>query len=264
MSTEADPIIQAALEMAKKKQSPDHLKKMEIRRTYEETLGKLSEALSNRSYCAKCEYPVVGGRCINCENEQIAAAALEKKYAEALGGQKAWREYTSVGFEVTEHNRAAFKACQDFDPALHNLYIYGPVGAGKSRLAAIAKRRWVLHDLPTKTLSLDDFYLELRANIKNAREQKAMLDSVIRSPILGIEDVGVESSSEFSTTTMWAVIDGRYKAQRNGLVITSNLSPEDLALRMKNARVSSRLVEMCGKGRFVFNLKGQWDWRTRC
>ena len=65
-------------------------------------------------------------------------------------------------------------------------------------------------------------------------------------PLLIIDDLGIERSTEYAKEQVYAVIDERYKANLP-LIITTNLTigeirnPENVA----DARIYSRVLEMC-------------------
>lgn len=207
-------------------------------------------------YCDKCDYPKRIDGCA-CADLKAQMDQLEEKYCKEMGGAKAWREYTIKAFKPTSGNLSALQAARNFRPKTDNLFFCGPPGVGKSHLAAIAKRTAVLNNVLVTTVSLDDVYMELRMALRDAVAQKEILTRLVNIPILGLEDVGVEKDTEFSTNFFFQVVDGRYRAQRNGLVITSNYSVDHLAAKTSNKRVTSRLYEMCK----IFDLTGERDWR---
>ena len=97
------------------------------------------------------------------------------------------------------------------------LLLWGSVGTGKSFIAAC---------------------------IANALlEQSA---SFSHYPLLIIDDLGIERSTEYALEQVYAVIDERYKA---GLpvIITTNLTMEELRrpADVAHARIYSRVLEMC-------------------
>jgi DNA replication protein DnaC len=223
-------------------------------------LRKLGQPLPDGDYCSKCGYPKrtdIGCECAVIERER---QELEREAVKAIGGAQAWYDFTEEGFIETEYNRAALAAARGFHPGQHNMYLHsGMTGTGKSRLAAIAKRRWINKRVGCITLSMDELYLELREHNKSARDQRTVFDRLIKSPLLGIEDLGVEKDSEFAINALFRVIDSRKNDRRNGLIITSNFDPDFLGAKHGNKRVASRLFELC-RGN-IFNLAGEKDWR---
>jgi DNA replication protein DnaC len=220
-------------------------------------IRELGRPLADGDYCAVCTYPKLTDLGCECEAQKRRVRELELQHIEAVGGERAWRTYTIEGFQRTEFNAQAFDAAVAFQPGRQSIMFHGPYGSGKSRMAAIAKRPWILKGVPTKTIVLDEFYVEVRSHLKSVRDQKALIDFVINVPILGIEDLGAEKDSEWTTNTLFQIIDGRYKKGKTGLIVTSNFNPDHIAAKQGNQRVASRLREMCK----IFSLAGEKDWR---
>jgi DNA replication protein DnaC len=240
----------------------------------ERLLAGLRERLKDVEYCPKCQYPLrltVDKKCQVCSTREKKhardMAELEASYVKALGGQRPWVEFTEQGFVETRFNREALAACRSFDPKTDNLFIHSKTpGTGKSRLATIAKRRWLLGaGVAVVTVKLQEIYTERKVFIKEAEKDRELMSRYIKAPILGIEDVGTDGKeSEFTVQTNYMLIEGRISDMRNGLVITSNCSLDELEARWRPfdapGRVASRLRQLT-KGK-VFNLAGERDWRS--
>ena len=210
--------------------------------------------------CKKCgEGLWSDGECRNCEEFRRQKAERELKMIEQMGSERAFRLYTLAKYKTTPANKMVLECCKDFNHMRDNIFLYGPSGRGKSHLAAIAKVRMIGKGVLVMTKTMDEILSSLREAIRSASAQGELIAMLIRVPVLNIEDLGAEKITEFSLNTLYQIVDGRYKAVRNGLIITSNLSLEWIAAEHTNERVTSRLSEMCKSK--VFDMKDELDWR---
>ena len=92
---------------------------------------------------------------------------------------------------------------------------------------------------------------------QDAGEERKIIERFVRMPLLLIDDLGTEKLTDSLYSLLHEIIDGRYDRDGGGLIVTSNLSLDDLAEKMGDDRISSRLSEMCQ----VFSLEGEKDHR---
>lgn len=198
--------------------------------------------------------------------EEASARAQEQKRSRdlgalCLGGYRAADQYRAERFEVSAPTSAAYEAASTFDARQGNLYLFGPCGSGKSHLAIVAARRSFARpgvDWPNRVRSLTPMALSrgLRACPDAAREEEYLRD-LIRREALVLEDLGVGKDTDFSVATLYELINGRYQNNPTGLVVTSNLALGELAEKLGDDRVASRLAQMCR----VVSLRGVPDRR---
>lgn len=128
-------------------------------------------------------------------------------------------------------------------PANQGLYIWGPVGTGKTYFSAAMVRCYLCQGKKVRFISLKDLLLDLRESFRTDKTERQILRPFLRADLLVLDDVGMIKTggieSNFSQDTMQTIIDGRLQ---NDLptVITSNLSPENLATAF-GERIGSRL-----------------------
>ena len=208
--------------------------------------------------CPKCSYPLAHGRaCQNCLQVEAEKSAQEnrarRRTIDALGGERAYESYTEERFIKTEVNAAALAACITFDPERDNLFIFGPTGSGKNHLAAIAVRRFK----PGGFLQMPALSLSMRM-AEDAGNEKAIMDHWKTVAPLILDELGASKDTAFTLDLLYAVVNDRYRRNRNGLIVTSNLSLSDLATKLGEDRIPSRLADISK----VFSLVGERDWRV--
>lgn len=200
--------------------------------------------------------------------QQEAQTAINTRIsaAYALGGYRALDTYRMDKLKTTDDNREAIAAADTFDPSKDNLYLYGPVGCGKSHIAVAGVYQWYsmakIETIPSigngvKTVKPTALGREIRS-AGSAERETEIIERLRESKILIIDDLGVEKDSEFMVNILYEIIDWRYMNMPGGLIVTSNLSLGSLSKKLGDDRIPSRLREMC-KG---FNLKGEKDYRV--
>ena len=179
----------------------------------------------------------------------------------SLGGFRAADDFRAERFTPNERTAAAFEAVQAFNRDTENLYLHGPTGTGKSHLAAVAARKSFTESNwseAVRTVTPMEISREMRSCADAAHETEIIRGHINRR-VLVIEDIGVAKDTEFLQSVMYEIINGRYQDEvRGGLIVTSNLSLTDLARKLGDDRVPSRLAQMCR----VFSLVGVPDHRV--
>ena len=134
--------------------------------------------------------------------------------------------------------------------------LWGPCGTGKSHLAAILGRENANYDGMVIFSEPAPLLRSLRG--LSVEEERARIDELVKVPVLILDDLGIEKDTEFAISTISEIVSHRLKADRNGLVVTSNLSLDALAAKLNDDRLTSRLAGMCQ----VIELKGA-DYRLQ-
>lgn len=125
------------------------------------------------------------------------------------------------------------------------LILVGPAGTGKTHLAA-AISNYLVKDLYVPVCfwnyseALDSIRRSFRDNSGSAED---IIQKMIDSPLLVLDDLGKEKRSEWSDEQMYRIINNRY-IDRKPIVITSNFDLEHL-LDMLDRSVISRLFGTC-------------------
>jgi DNA replication protein DnaC len=202
--------------------------------------------------CPTCSYPLYSNGCSNCRDE---AAKVRKTGILALGGIRAFEDFTVEAFKPSPLQRPALEAAKAFDPLKDNLYLCGPVGAGKSHLAAIAARRF-LGKTSIRTMTPFEISRQVRG-AGSGRDEIDVVRGIAESKILIIDDMGTAKDTEFLVGLLYEIINHRYLNHRGGLIVTSNLKPSELGEKMGDDRIVSRLIQLCK----IILLAGERDHR---
>ena len=123
------------------------------------------------------------------------------------------------------------------------LLFFGPVGTGKTFYAACIANVLLDKGYPVLMLDFDRIRNTLQSSFDGRQEY---LDSFHRCPLLILDDLGMESKSEYMQEIVFSVVDARYKAGLP-LIVTTNLTSEQLKnpKDITQQRIYSRILEMC-------------------
>jgi DNA replication protein DnaC len=180
-----------------------------------------------------------------------------------LGGEKPYREFTFERFKVTPGNRLAYERAFHFDPATENLYLWGPCGVGKTHLAYAVARRCIEETLAVTLVRPGQ--LSRKTRMKDPEQEQAAIDELVSADALLLDDLGMGPDTAYSRQILQEILDGRDFQDRAGLVITSKYSLSDLACKMNDDTIASRLAGMCsvieirGSDGRLANRKGKND-----
>lgn len=200
----------------------------------------------------------VGMRC-KCEDEWLEEKKREAKEAESLKRIKILQErgiadpqYLQCRIENDDGKNkkvsdAIVRYTEKWDEMKAKnmgILFYGTVGTGKTFFAACIANRLIEQGIPALMTNIPAL---ITAMTKNREEDKAeILNRISRTPLLILDDLGVERDTSFGYEKVQEIIDTRYRSGKP-LIVTTNLSPKELKepqdLRYK--RVYDRVLEMC-------------------
>ena len=127
--------------------------------------------------------------------------------------------------------------------------LWGEVGTGKSYFAACIANALMEQEVPVRMTNFAVVLNDLASSFEGRNEYIAQL---CRSPLLVIDDFGMERGTDYGLEQVYNVIDSRYRSGKP-LIVTTNLplnelqNPRDTA----HARIYDRLLYMCAPIRFT-------------
>jgi len=141
-----------------------------------------------------------------------------------------------------------------------SMYMFGRVRTGKSVTAAKKALEWSLKRFTERHLS--DFIFitapELLAEIKacyngdNGKSEWQVIEKFKKVPLLVLDDLGVTKTNEWNYQMMYMILTYRYD-EKMITIYTSNLSLQELADKLQDDRLTSRIAHDCGPNIFEFD-----------
>lgn len=165
--------------------------------------------------------------------ETLRADGIRDKSLTACRFDKA-----TMSEEIVKCKRYA-DAWDDMRRENSGLLLWGNTGNGKTFAAACIANELIDRGIPAMITSFP--------RILNAGYDKQEIIKQVRYyPLLVIDDLGAERSSEYAMETVYTVIDERYKAKKP-LIVTTNLTMDELCKpkNMDYQRIYDRVLEMC-------------------
>lgn len=193
--------------------------------------------------CGTCEAKVQQERQRKSAADKAAAHAVRVQAAlERAGFRAREADMTMANLRKPAETKAAISAWAKGE---HGLYLHGKdTGAGKTHLAVAGLKEFIARTgdrgifRPVPVLVKD-----LRQAIGRFRDG-ALLEELMHAPALVLDDMGVERPTEAVLEGLYTIVDHWYANKRPHLIVTSNLSPDELSQRLDD-RIASRLVGLC-------------------
>lgn len=172
------------------------------------------------------------------------------------------------GFDLDRTDPGAVKTCRAWEYGQQGLYLWGPTGVGKTRLAkCLARRELMEHERRVLFLDLPRLFQDLKESFSTASAEPRRLLSAARGvELLVLDDIGVGHGRDFGESELLPIVSARLD---EGLptIYTSNLSwsrknmvPGFATLEDRlGARVAQRVIH---SARAVW-ITGQSNWLAR-
>ena len=216
-----------------------------------------------KSICDKClsEWEVAEKH--RQESEALLQAAREQR--ERVARAHIPINWGSTFFETSEPkiHAAAFASCQNyannFTRDSKSLIIYSEVlGSGKTHLAiCIANHLLHKRHMETRYIKAADILMAVKGTYNNISRdnEKQVMDKLLSTRVLLIDDLGVNAATDWSAEIFWAIFDRRIE-DKLPVIVTTNYEPKDDALgeRIGNGALS-RLLGLCGDNIITFKGK---------
>jgi DNA replication protein DnaC len=190
--------------------------------------------------------------CPSCRESAMRARAKEnrnleqrRRLIEILGGEKPYREFTFAHYEITAGNRMAFTKASGFNPQTDNLYFWGSCGVGKTHLAYATARRCFEEGRTVAILKPSELLRQIRRWAKDPSEEQFAIDRFVRVEVLVIDDFGIGGDTPYARQILQEIFDGRDYKDRAGTIFTSKYSLSQLAQKLDEDTIPSRLAGLC-------------------
>ncbi len=162
---------------------------------------------------------------------------LDSFRPDGVGLTKEKRRNLRTVYEVT---RAFAKAPRGW------LVLLGGYGCGKTHLAAAIANEQVTQGLPALFVVVPDLLDHLRASYSpnSPTTYDKRLNQVRNAPLLILDDLGTQSSTEWAQEKLFQIFNYRYNA-RLPTVVTSNQELEAVDVRIRSRLADPDLVQIC-------------------
>ncbi|MDO5564531.1 MAG: ATP-binding protein [Eubacteriales bacterium] len=136
---------------------------------------------------------------------------------------------------IVDFIRTTNEKLKKIDKEAFNLYLAGDVGTGKTFLSKVFLRKALENNIQSIFITINDL-----VNIFFDKEKEQKLLKICKTQFLIIDDLGTESTSFYSNSNLFSIIDKRLNYKKS-TIITSNLSYEDLETYYSE-RIASRIA----------------------
>ena len=159
-------------------------------------------------------------------------------------------DYYTPEKEDPSHREAASRALDasksfvdecKLKPHTLGILFTGPVGSGKTFLAASIANALMEAQLQVLFLVVPDLLDELRATYKSEVNEMDLLDSARTIPFLILDDLGAHNYTDWTRNRIYSIINYRMN-ELLPAIITSNLSLDEME-DYKGVRTTSRIIQ---------------------
>jgi DNA replication protein DnaC len=216
---------------------------------------------SNSVKCPRCGDELSAlppeGLCCPClefrDHEILLSGRVEK-----ILGKWASGRFTLENFQTPTDGHIKVKGIAvRFRPEKDSLFIHGPCGSGKSHIAAALLQEWCSTLRGSVGFERTSHLMRMIRGMKGY-EEAAYIEALAAKKLLVIDDLGVGRGTEFTLSVLYEIIEERTHRGRSGLIITSNLTLDQIATKFGDDRLTSRISGMCQTVSMDFP-----DWRSK-
>lgn len=177
---------------------------------------------------------------IPCNKQRANAAVNVSSIPKKFAGIRA------KNWQLKPDNKLATVAATESINNNAGLYLYGNVGTGKTMLCSIIAIERAFLGKSSFFYTVTDMLEDLR-DFDNPVKRSEKLNRIKKCPCLIIDDLGAEYATEWVSSTLFSVLDARYKDNLQ-TIINSNFPLDSLKSRIKGyhgERIIRRISELC-------------------
>lgn len=191
--------------------------------------------------------------------EEKRREAMRQRVAKLLGNsgiKRRFQQRTFPNFRCDTAGRARnYKIAKEYADnfAYHSargdgLYIEGTNGTGKTHLAAAIALQLIGEGVPVICKTSTDLLLDIRKSFDTAgAREHEILGVYKRVDLLIIDDLGKEQCSDWSMSTLYAILNDRYEDMKP-TIITTNYNNGDLITALTpNGKDNSKIVAIISR-----------------
>ncbi len=205
------------------------------------------------------------GDCPHCQNQDSELAQLKPYYKDFVAGRVDIHGTPRVSLnplpaKIRTMTFASFQVLPELDEAYHaarryaknypssaaggrGLLFYGPVGTGKTHLAASICNVLVEQGFDVMWANTPQFISRLKRSFDTGVNEATVMEAHIRAGLLVLDDIGSEKPTEWVESRLYEVINSRLEREAP-IIFTSNCQAGALTDRL-GQRVVSRIRGMC-------------------
>jgi len=122
------------------------------------------------------------------------------------------------------------------------LYLSGPIGSGKTLLAAIIANEAIKAGKDVLFVVVPEFLEKVKQSF-GEESDGYLMDKALKAELLILDDLGAHNYTEWTINTLYLIINHRLNYERP-VIITTNIGLEDLESYL-GERTTSRIFELC-------------------
>lgn len=157
-------------------------------------------------------------------------------------------------YKVDASNRNAVTFAKQALTSKIGAYLFGECGTGKTFLAALIAQEFLKDGKSVVFVKVPSLLDDIKATFNGQGRELELLDELRTANLVVLDDFGMEAPTQWAGATLCKVIDMRYDNPVGKTIITSNLSLEELARHLNQAkdgnnlngsRIADRCREIC-------------------